>query len=105
MSPNVSVYLMFAKIPFKNQIVFGKYGSSDGRSEPDILCCARVLFGFLIILFSAKKKVQRPLEFQTIFIPYKVLSNQVLAIIELHHMIELFLLAFSKASLQYFCYE
>jgi hypothetical protein len=23
---------------FKNQLVFGKYGSSDGRSEPDILC-------------------------------------------------------------------
>lgn len=36
---------------FKNQLVFGKFGTSEGTSEPDILCCARVLFGFPILLF------------------------------------------------------
>jgi len=46
---------------FKNQLFFGKFGSSEGTSEPDILCCARVLFGFLIILFRAKKKCNAPL--------------------------------------------
>ena len=36
---NVSVYLMFTFIPyFINSIYESKYGSSEGTSEPDILC-------------------------------------------------------------------
>ena len=80
-------------------------GRARARAS-QIYCVRRGFFlASLLYLFCAKKKVQRPLEFQTIFIPCKVLSTPVLTITLSHHMIEHFFLAFVKVSLQCFCYE
>jgi len=77
MSPNVSVYLMFAKIPScpsvavakanKNQVSFWQIWESEGTSEPDILCYVRVS--------EVRAKVQRPLEFHPFGLFHQVISK------------------------------